>query len=340
MSIKEQLQHKINQKTKPIGALGMLESIAMQIGWIQNSLTPVLQQPHILVFAADHGIAAEGKVNPYPQAVTAQMVLNFVQGGAAINVFCRQHGIGLTIADAGVNHDFDAALPIQHVPIAKGTQDYSKGPAMNTQQAAQALQSGAALVAALHEAGSNCIGLGEMGIGNTSSAALILHHYTGHSMDLCAGKGTGVNTEQLQQKRTILEDVSRLHQLGDPSITALELLCKIGGFEIAMMTGAYLEAHQRKMLIVVDGFIATAALLVAHQINPFITQHCIFAHCSDEQGHRLMLDYLQAQPLLQLGLRLGEGTGAALAMPLLQTAVAFLNEMASFESAGIEGKTA
>ena len=336
--MKEQLQQKIDLKTKPPGSLGVLETIALQVGCIQNTLTPVISQPHILVFAADHGIAAEGKVNPYPQAVTAQMVLNFVNGGAAINVFCRQHDIGLTIANAGVNFDFDVALPIKHVPVAKGTKDYSLGPAMNPSQVEQALQTGAELVAALHEAGSNCIGLGEMGIGNSSAAALILHHYTSHPMDRCAGKGTGVNTEQLQQKRMILEDVSRLHQLGDSSISAQELLCKIGGFEIAMMTGAYLEAHRKNILIVVDGFIATSALMVAHQINPIVTTHCIFAHCSDEQGHRYMLDYLEAQPLLQLGLRLGEGTGAALAMPLLQTAVAFLNEMASFESAGIEGK--
>jgi nicotinate-nucleotide--dimethylbenzimidazole phosphoribosyltransferase len=179
------------------------------------------------------------------------------------------------------------------------------------------------------------VGFGEMGIGNTSAAALILHHYTNLSIPECAGRGTGTNDAQLLEKQKVLEEVSAFHQLVSQKSNPVALLSKIGGFEIAMMTGAYLQAKESGMIIVVDGFIATAALMIAHQINTEILSNCIFAHCSEEQGHKYMLEYFKAKPLLNLGLRLGEGTGAALAMPLIQNAVAFLNEMASFETAGI-----
>jgi nicotinate-nucleotide--dimethylbenzimidazole phosphoribosyltransferase len=179
------------------------------------------------------------------------------------------------------------------------------------------------------------VGFGEMGIGNTSAAALILHHYTDLSIPECVGRGTGTNDAQLLEKQKVLEEVSTFHQLTSQKSNPVALLSKIGGFEIAMMTGAYLQAKESGMIIVVDGFIATAALMIAHQINTEILSNCIFAHCSEEQGHKYMLEYFKAKPLLNLGLRLGEGTGAALAMPLIQNAVAFLNEMASFETAGI-----
>lgn len=338
MTIEEQLQHKINNKTKPLGALGMLEELALKIGLIQNSLSPVISKPHIVVFAGDHGIAATGKVNPYPQAVTAQMVLNFVNGGAAINVFTKQHNIGLTVVDAGVNIDFDPSLPIVHAKINHSTADYSEYNAMSIDEVNTAIEKGGSIVQALFDDGCNTIGFGEMGIGNTSSASLIMHHLLSLPLSECVGRGTGSTDEQLQQKLATLEDASRLHELNRYDITPHQLLCRIGGFEIAMMTGAYHKAAELNMVIVVDGFIATAALLVAKQYNQTITDHCIFAHCSDENGHRKMLEHLNAKPLLQLGMRLGEGTGAALAIPLLQSAVQFLNEMASFESAGVSGK--
>ncbi len=338
MTIQEQLQQKINNKTKPIGALGMLEELALKIGTVQHSLSPRISNPHIVVFASDHGIAATGKVNPYPQAVTAQMVLNFVNGGAAINVFTRQHNIGLTVVDAGVNVDFDFSLPIIHAKINHGTADYSLNNAMSIDEVNAAIEKGRTIVQALYDADCNTIGFGEMGIGNTSSAALIMHHLLHLPLKECVGKGTGANDEQLQRKLETLEEVSRLHELNRYDITPHQLLCRIGGFEIAMMAGAYHKAAELNMLIVVDGFIATAALLVAEQYNNNISNNCVFAHCSDENGHRKMLEHFAANPVLQLGMRLGEGTGAALAIPVLQSAVAFLNEMASFESAGVSGK--
>lgn len=338
MTIQEQLQQKINNKTKPIGALGMLEELALKIGTVQNSLSPVISKPHIVVFAGDHGIAATGKVNPYPQAVTAQMVLNFANGGAGINVFTKQHNIGLAVVDAGVNIDFDPSLPIIHAKINYGTADYSRTAAMTMEEVTAAIEKGKSIVQALFEDGCNTIGFGEMGIGNTSSASLIMHQVLNLPLHECVGRGTGANDEQLKHKLNTLEEVSRLHELTRYDITAQQLLSRVGGFEIAMMCGAYLKAAELNMMIVVDGFITTAALLIAKQINEAIIDFCVFAHCSDENGHRKMLEHFAAKPVLQLEMRLGEGTGAALAIPVLQSAVAFLNEMASFESAGVSGK--
>lgn len=344
MPLQQQLLQKINNKTKPPGALGQLETMALQVGLIQQTLSPEIKKPTIVVFAADHGIAAEGKVNPYPQAVTAQMVLNFVHGGAAINVFCKQNNIELVVADAGVNFVFDSSTPITHAKIAMGTADYSITAAMSLAAASQAIERGASIVEDIFNNGSNCIGFGEMGIGNTSSAALIMHYYTQLPLAQCVGRGTGANDVQLTNKLHVLEQAAGLHQLTNNNYTAETVLSKIGGFEIAMMVGAFVKAWQLNMVIVVDGFIATAALFIAkhllqqQQADANILSHCIFAHCSGEQGHEKMLQHLQATPLLQLGLRLGEGTGAALAMPLLQAATAFLNEMASFESAGVSNK--
>jgi nicotinate-nucleotide--dimethylbenzimidazole phosphoribosyltransferase len=337
MTSKEQLQHKINNKTKPLGALGVLEIIALQIGEIQNTLTPQIKNPQVVVFAGDHGVAADGKVNPFPQAVTAQMVLNFVQGGAAINVFCKQNNIGLTVVDAGVNFDFEPSLPIVHSKINKGTVDYTKGDAMSEGDANKCLEKGGEVVQQLFNKGCNTIGFGEMGIGNTSSASLIMSSILSIEIDDCVGRGTGVNDEQLQRKIDTLKKVYSQHELQN-KYSGKALLSKVGGFEIAMMVGAYLKAAELKMIIVVDGFIATAALLIAQEMNNQILRNCIFAHTSGEQGHLKMLEKIGAKPLLNLGMRLGEGTGAALAMPIIQSAAAFLNEMASFESAGVENK--
>lgn len=328
------LQHKIDQKTKPLGALGRLEELALQIGLIQQSLSPCLQQPTIMVFAGDHGIAREGLVNPYPQVVTTQMVYNFLQGGAAINVFCQQHHIALKVVDAGVNHDFPPHPQLINGKIAKGTQNYLQQAAMSIPECEAALEKGAALVQELHAAGCNILGLGEMGIGNSSAAALIMAAITGLPVEACAGRGTGVNDAQLAIKISTLKRVYAKHCHKQRS--ALELLSCFGGFEMAMMCGAMLGAAEQKMAIVIDGFISTAALLVAHRLAPAILDYCLFAHHSGEQGHEQMLQYLKAKPLLNLGMRLGEGTGAALAMPLIQAGVAFLNQMASFASAGVD----
>lgn len=334
-NLRQTLQHIIDNKTKPVGALGQLEEIALQVGLIQNSTSPVIKNPTIVVFAGDHGIAATGLVNPYPQAVTAQMVLNFVAGGAAINVFCKQHNVQLFVADAGVNFDFDPQLQIIHGKIAKGTANYLEQSAMTIAQCEEAVSLGKLVVARVLNNDCNCIGFGEMGIGNTSSAALLMSAITGQSIEFCVGRGTGVNDEQLRTKTETLKKVFAFHQLQDIANDPMKLLATVGGFEIAMMVGAFIAAAENSMIIVVDGFITTAALLVAQQLYPSVLQHCIFAHQSNEQAHKAMLDQLGAKPLLQLGMRLGEGTGAALAIPLIQSAVNFFNQMASFESAAV-----
>lgn len=308
-----------------------MEKIAYQIGLIQNSLEPKLTQPHLLVFAADHGIALEG-VSAYPSEITYQMVFNFIRGGAAINVFARQHQIQLRVIDAGVNYDFPADLPITHAKIARGTQNYLHQAAMSPEQCIQAISQGATLMQGIKNTACNIIGFGEMGIGNTSSAALLMHGITQIPLVECVGAGTGLDQKGLQKKLSILGQAWRNHtiDLQNP----LELLQTFGGLEIAMMVGAMLESAASGMILLIDGFIATSALLVAQQLYPEILDYCLFSHQSDEQGHQKMLHFLQVEPILKLNLRLGEGTGVALAYPIIQSAVHFLNEMASFEDLG------
>lgn len=341
VTLKQQLRKKIDSKTKPLGALGQLEEIALQVGLIQQTLSPAIVHPHIIVFAGDHGIAQTELVNPYPQAVTAQMVLNFLHGGAAISVFCRQHHITLKIVDAGVNHQWSEN--IQHEDfiqskIALCTRNYIDEPAMTEDQALKAIEEGKKIVNQVSKQGCNMVGFGEMGISNTSSASLIMSVLLRLPVQDCVGRGTGSSDSQLEIKKYVLQKVAEKHSLSKYANDPINLLSLVGGFEIAMMVGAYLQAAENSMLIVVDGFIATAALLVVYKLNEDVLNYCIFAHGSDEQGHQKMLNYLKAKPLLSLGLRLGEGTGAALAIPLIQSAVAFLNHMSSFESAGVSNK--
>jgi nicotinate-nucleotide--dimethylbenzimidazole phosphoribosyltransferase len=331
----EAIQAIIDQKTKPIGALGALEQLALQAAAIQETLTPAWESPHILVFAGDHGITQEG-VSPYPATVTAQMVLNFVRGGAAINVFCRQHELNLRVVDAGVNFDFSAELPIIHQKIGHGTKNFLHEPAMSLEQVEAAIRAGSLLVAKISfSTNCNLIGFGEMGIGNTSAAALIMSEICQLPLYFCVGKGTGLDEEGLQHKMNILQKAQAAHP---QSKTPLEILQTFGGFEIAQMVGAILQAAENQMLILVDGFIATAAFLVAHALEPNVMDYAVFCHQSDEQGHKRMLEFLKASPLLHLDLRLGEGTGAALAFPLLDAALRFFNEMASFEQAEVTNK--
>ncbi len=331
----EKLQHCINTKTKPIGSLGMLEEIAFKIGSIQNTLRPTLSKPTILVFAGDHGVVQKHAVSPFPQEVTSQMVFNFLQGGAAINVFCKQNNINLRIIDAGVNFDFKEIPNLIHAKIKYGTLDYTTAPAMSIEDCKQALKKGKELVTQQFSKNTNIIGFGEMGIGNTSSAALLMSFFTQISLEHCVGKGTGLDTEGVNTK---LETLKKAQQKHTNIQTPIEALAAFGGFEIAMMAGAFLQAAALNMTILVDGFIVTSALLVAHAINPSVLEHCIFSHCSNEQGHLKMLQFLKADAILNIGLRLGEGTGAALAYPLVTSAVNFLNEMASFESANVSTK--
>lgn len=331
--MKEQLLHKINNKTKPPGSLGQLEEIALQIGKIQNTLTPELSKPSMLVFAADHGLTEEG-ISPFPKEVTFQMVMNFLNGGAAINVFCKQHNINLKVVDAGVDFDFPDAPGLINAKVANGTKNSMKEAAMSVKECETAMQKGAELIKSEAKNGCNIIGFGEMGIGNTSAAALLMHKFTRKPMNDCVGAGTGFDEEGIKRKQQILEKVAAKHS---PN-TTLETLATFGGLEIAMMCGAMLEAKKQNMIILVDGFIATSAFLSAFEMDKSVKENAIFCHTSDEKGHKQMLDYLDAKTVLNLGLRLGEGTGAAIAFPIIQSSVNFLNKMASFEDAGVSNK--
>jgi nicotinate-nucleotide--dimethylbenzimidazole phosphoribosyltransferase len=329
------LVKQINQKTKPLGALGRLESLALQLGLVQQTEQPKLQQPTMLVFAGDHGIVAEG-VSPYPQAVTAQMVLNFLNGGAAINVFARQHGFDLHVVDSGVNAVFEPHPLLIDAKLGMGTVNFLHHPAMTTDQCSEAIRAGAQIARRAITQGSNVLALGEMGIGNTSSASCLMSMLCGLPMHQCVGRGTGLSDKGLQHKLSVLTSALQTHHVSEKD--PLQVLAVFGGFEIAMMVGALLAAAEARVTVLIDGFIATSALLVAAKLYPQVVDYCVFAHCSDESGHSMMLAHLKAQPLLHLSLRLGEGTGAVLAYPLLQSAVAFLNEMASFDSAGVSGQ--
>jgi len=340
-SFTQALQHKIDFKTKPQGALGRLESLAWKIGEILDTDAPVLQDPQMVVFAGDHGLARRG-VSAFPQDVSWQMVENFLAGGAAVSVFSRLNDIALTVVDCGVNHDFLAGLPagtqrpgLQVCKVAgaeHGTADSSVQAAMSAAQCQQAMQNGMDLIKALP---GNALLLGEMGIGNTSAASLLLSRLAGLDIEVCTGAGTGLDAPAVQRKTAILREVLALHA---EAKSPLDALAALGGFEIATMVGAVLQAAHERRVVVVDGFIATSAVLVAHALQPLVLQRCVFAHRSGERGHEFMLQYLGVQALLDLGLRLGEGSGAALAWPLLTAACAMLREMASFESAGVSEK--
>lgn len=335
LTLKNELQTKIDTKTKPLGALGMLEEIALKIGLIQNTLSPQLRKPHIVVFAGDHGIVAEG-VSAYPQDVTYQMVLNFLNQGAAINVFCRKNNLDLTVVDAGVNYDFPPNARLIQEKIAKGTKNFLRQPAMSPRQCRDAIDKGAQIVRRIAADGCNVIGFGDMGIGNTASASAVMHFLAECPVERCAGRGAGLDDEQFKHKIKILKEAVSRHAVNarDP----LEILATFGGFEIAMMCGAMLQAAALGMVVLIDGFIATSALLAAYHWHPEILDYAFFCHRSDEKGHHEMLHYLKVKPVLDLQMRLGEGTGAALAFPILQAAVDFLNEMASFASASVSTK--
>lgn len=332
-ALASRLAAAIDAKTKPPGSLGMLEDLALQLGLILRSVQPRIEKPALLVFAADHGIVAEN-VSPYPQSVTAQMVANFLAGGAAINVFARQNGWALQVIDAGVNHDFGDFAGLTHRKVAPGTRNFAREPAMSAAQCEAALAHGQALADALP---GNLLGFGEMGIGNTTSAAALMHKLTGLPLSDCVGAGTGLDADGVRRKQAVIEAAVALHR----DVTApLDVLATFGGLEIAMMAGAMLRAAERRMVLMIDGFIVSSALLVAARLQPAVLDYCVFAHCSDEHGHRQLLRQLGGRPLLQLGMRLGEGTGAALALPLVQAAARFLDEMATFESASVSSRAA
>ncbi len=325
------LDKKIAGKTMPNGALGRITELAQRLCLIQNTLTPSAAQAQFWIFAADHGLAREG-VSAYPQDVTWQMVDNFLSGGAAINVFARTLGVDLAIVNAGVAHDFETRPELIHASFGLGTASSLHGPAMSVQTARGACTAGYHL---LTQSKAQVVGFGEMGIGNSSAAALLTSLLCNVSIDDCVGRGTGVNDEQLAHKKAILKAVHARHSDLLKTGGAIDILSAVGGFEIAMMTGAILGAAATKKLILIDGYIATSAALVAQALAPAAMDYCVFAHASVEPGHRFALQQVKQTALLDLQLRLGEGSGAVLAVPLVRCAAAMMNEMASFDSAQV-----
>lgn len=332
-ALAERVQYKIDQKTKPLGSLGRIETLALQIALVLGTESPTLVQPQMLVCAGDHGLTARG-VSAYPSDVTWQMVENFLAGGACVSVLARQHGMALHVVDCGVNHNFEPRPGLWIRKVAPGTADAGAGPAMSPGQCEQAIANGLDLVRALP---GNALLLGEMGIGNTSSASLLLARLAGLDIADCTGAGTGLDGAAVQRKVAILREVLTLHA---DATSPLQALAAFGGYEIATLVGAVLQAASERRVIVVDGFIASSAVLVAARLQPHVLQRCVFSHRSGERGHTIMLEQLGAHALLDLGLRLGEGSGAALAWPLLISACNILREMASFESAGVSEKSA
>lgn len=321
----------IDGKTKPLGSLGELERLAKALAMAQGVENPCVEKAEALVFAGDHGAATSG-ISAYPSEVTAQMVLNFLGGNAAINVFCRSNDLDFRVVDAGVASPLAPHSSLIDQKIALGTKNYLERPAMDLTQAEQAIHRGILVARQSQHRECRVLLLGEMGIGNSSSAALITHCVTRASLEECVGRGTGVDDNGLRRKTALLfEALARGGVPQDP----WAILCEYGGFEIAMMAGCMIGAAQARQIAVVDGYIASAAALLACALVPSVRPYLVFAHHSQERGHRHSLKHLDAHPLLDLQMRLGEGTGAALAYPLLRCAARFLNEMASFESAGV-----
>lgn len=330
MALSAQLQQRIDQKTKPPGSLGRLESLATQIGLIQQTTQPDVSRPKAFVFGADHGVCAEG-VNPFPQVVTEQMLANFATGGAAMNVFCRTNGIDLTIVNMGIVNTEARWPDVVHAAIAPGTANLAKTAAMTEEQCQTAIDTGHRVANAAIGAGYNLLIIGEMGIGNTTSASALLSAFTGLPADQAVGPGTGADPDTLDRKIAVVQRATKRCQNKDASQTLREL----GGFEIAAMVGTILAAHQAHVPVVIDGFIASVAALGAEMLQTGTVESCVFAHRSAEPAHRFVLEHLKVTPLLDLGLRLGEGSGSALAYPLIKNAVAMLNDMATFADAGV-----
>lgn len=322
---------KIDNLTKPKGSLGRLEELALQIGLIQRSLCPMLHHPCNILFAADHGIVEEG-VSLSPKEITWQQIGNILRGGAGINYLCRQHGFELLVVDAGVDYDFPPVRGILDMKIRKGTRNFLYGDAMTSEEMNRCIEYGAQCVDRIYAQGCNIVSFGEMGIANTSASALWMHFFTGIPLRQCVGAGSGLDSAGVERKYQILrraaDNFSGLHGVE-------EILCRFGGYEMMMAVGGMLRAAELRLVILVDGFIMTNCLLAASRLYPAVTDYAVFGHQGDESGHRLLLEYLHAKPLLCLGLRLGEGSGAVCAYPIVDSAVRMMNEMDTFSNASI-----
>lgn len=332
-------------KTKPLGALGRLEDAAARLAVLQGTLHPVVDRTKVCVFASDHGVAEEG-VSAYPRAVTAEMMRNFDRGGAAINVIGAANGVDVEVIDVGVDADLTGLTRVRHEKVRRSSRNVVREPAMTAEEFNAALAAGRAAAGRAADEGIQALGLGEMGIGNTTAAAAVLSALTGETADVTVGRGTGVDGEVLARKRVVVDRAVRLHVAEIDGVDrAAEILRRLGGLELAAMAGAAQGAAARGIAVVADGFISTVAVLCALRMagdqGERLRTSLFFSHRSSERGHRLALeacaaiDDVDSRPLLDLELRLGEGTGAALAMPLLRSAAAVMREMATFASANV-----
>ena len=328
-SLQTAIQEKIDNLNKPKGSLGRLEELAMQVCLIQQTLEPSLAHPCHLLLGGDHGIEREG-VSVSPREVTWQQMINFTHGGGGVNMFCRQHGFTLRIVDVGVDYDLSAVPGIINRKIARGTKNFLYEPAMSEEEFNQAIQVGVDLVDDCIAEGCTILSIGEMGIGNTSPSSIWMHLFGDIPLNDCIGAGAGLDTLGIQHKREVLSKaLKRYNEQSD------EPLSYFGGFEMIAAIGSMLRAAERHLIILVDGFIMTACALAAIQLYPASQDYMVFTHCGDESGHRNMLDIVDAKPLLNLGLRLGEGTGALCAYPIVDSAVRMMNEMNNFDNAKI-----
>jgi len=331
LELEEQLQYKIDQKAKPIGSLGQMESIAKKVGLIQGTLSPALQKPVMLTVASDHHICKEG-VSPCPVEITWQQCLNFLDGGGGIGLFSAEFGFDLRVVDAGVDYDFKPHPKLIDAKVRKGSRNFLHEPAMTMEECLLAIDNGRKIVGQIADEGTNVVGFGEMGIGNTSPASALLSVFTGIDIEKCVGPGSGLTKDGVLHKADVLKKSIDKHGI---SVDPIENLARFGGLEIATITGGMLEAAMRGMIIITDGFITTSALLAAHAIDSKVLDYAFFSHQSKEQGHKLMVDFLKGDPILDLGFRLGEGTGSAVAYSVIKASVAMLNKMTSFDEAAI-----
>ena len=332
--LKEQIQQRIDNLNKPLGALGRLEEIASQICLAQQTCHPALQHPCHVLFAADHGIEHEG-VSASPREITWQQMINFTQGGGGVNMFCRQHGFELLLVDVGVDYNLSGYPQIISRKIAWGTRNFLYEAAMSEEEMERALQVGTEMTDRCRKNGCNIICFGEMGIGNTSPSAVWLHLLGNHPLEECIGRGSGLNSEGVSHKYKVLSTAVNRFRQTHPTPTTEEIIRYFGGFEMVAAVGAMLRAAELGMIILVDGFIMSACMLAASRLYPATRAYALFGHEGEERGHRLLLADLHARGLLQLGFRLGEGTGALCAYPIIESAVRMMNEMNTFDQSHI-----
>ena len=334
-SLEQAIQAKIDNLNKPKGSLGRLEKLAMQVCLVQQTLEPTLAHPCHLLLGGDHGIEREG-VSVSPREVTWQQMINFTRGGGGVNMFCRQHGFKLRIVDVGVDYDLSDIPGILNRKIARGTKNFLYEPAMSEEEYDQAIQVGVDLVDACCAEGCRVLSIGEMGIANTSPSSIWMHLFGNIPLDECIGAGAGLNNDGIRHKYEVLKKaVDRFNGLNGQPIKPIKPIMFFGGFEMVAAIGAMLRAAEQHLIILVDGFIMTACAIAAIRLYPASQDYMIFTHCGDESGHQRMLDIVGAKPLLHLGLRLGEGTGALCAFPIVDSAVRMMNEMNNFDNAKI-----